>query len=169
MKTITASELKNKLEHAEVSLIDVREPAEYRAEHISNAHLIPLADVTYAKLPSTDRPVVFHCGSGKRSEEACKKLLAENPNLEVYLLEGGIKAWKGTGFPVEGSGQKIIPLDRQAQIGAGSVVLLGVILGMLIHPMFYALSAFVGAGLIFAGLTGWCGMSQLLSKMPWNQ
>lgn len=169
MKTITANELKNKLEHGEVSLIDVREPAEHRAERINNAYLIPLADITYTKLPSTARPVVFHCGSGRRSEEACKKLLAEHPNLEVYFLEGGIKAWKNAGFPVQSSGQKIIPLDRQTLLAAGSLVLLGVIFGMLVHPAFYALSAFVGAGLMVAGLTGWCGMTKLLAKMPWNQ
>lgn len=61
------------------------------------------------------------------------------------------------------------PLMRQVQIAAGALVLLGVILSQTIAPAWIALSAFVGAGLVFAGLSGFCGMARLLPLMPWNR
>jgi rhodanese-related sulfurtransferase len=101
MKTIKADELRKRLANGEVLLIDVREPAEYQAECIQEAHLIPLGEITCDKLPSISRPIVIHCRSGKRSEQACQKLLAQNPQLEVYSLEGGIVAWKESGGDVK--------------------------------------------------------------------
>ncbi len=149
----------------------MREPIEHKAECIEGACLIPLREISLEKLPSESRPIVVHCRSGKRSEEACKKLLEQNPNLEICVLEGGIKAWKESGFTVKrdtDAGGYILPLNRQVQLAAGSLVLSGTLLGAIINPVFYALSAFVGAGLMFAGLTGWCGMEKLLAQMPWN-
>jgi hypothetical protein len=58
---------------------------------------------------------------------------------------------------------------RQVQIEAGSLVLLGIVLGVWVAPAFLGLSAFVGAGLAFAGLSGWCGVARLLALMPWNR
>lgn len=169
IKTITASELKKRLDKDEVLLIDVREPAEYRSECIDGACLIPLGEISIEKLPSTQRPIVIHCRSGKRSADACAKLLAINPSLEVASLEGGIVAWTQSGFNVKRSGSNILPLDRQTQITTGFIAFSGTILGALINPGFYILSGFIGAGLMFAGLTGWCGMAKLLAKMPWNR
>ena len=169
MKTITALELKKRLKKDEVLLIDVREPAEHRSECIDGACLIPLGEISIEKLPSTQRPIVIHCRSGKRSADACAKLLAINPSLEVASLEGGIVAWTQSGFNVKRSGSNILPLDRQTQITTGFIAFSGTILGALINPGFYILSGFIGAGLMFAGLTGWCGMAKLLAKMPWNR
>lgn len=169
MKTITASELKKRLDTDEVLLIDVREPSEHRSECIDGACLIPLGEISIDKLPSTKRPIVIHCRSGKRSADACAKLLAINPSLDVASLEGGIVAWSQAGFNVKRSGATILPLDRQTQIAAGFIAFSGTILGALINPVFYILPGFIGAGLIFAGLTGWCGMAKLLAKMPWNR
>lgn len=169
MKTITASQLKKKLEKDEVILIDVREPAEHRSECIDGACLIPLDEISIEKLTSTQKPIVIHCRSGKRSADACEKLLAINPSLDVASLEGGIVAWSQTGFNVKKSGSTILPLDRQTQITAGFIAFSGTILGALINPTFYILPGFVGAGLMFAGLTGWCGMAKFLAKMPWNR
>lgn len=169
MKTITASELKKKLDKEEVLLIDVREPAEYRSEHINGACLIPLGEISIEKLPSTQRPIVIHCRSGKRSAEACAKLLAIKPSLDIASLEGGIVAWGQSGFHVKKSGSTILPLDRQTQIAAGCIAFSGTVLGTLVNPGFYILPGFIGAGLMFAGLTGWCGMAKLLAKMPWNR
>ncbi len=169
MKTIVASELKKRLDKDEVLLIDVREPAEHRGEYIDGACLIPLGEITIEKLPSTKRPIVIHCRSGKRSADACAKLLAINPSLDVASLEGGIVAWSQAGFNVKKSGSAILPLDRQTQITAGLIAFSGTILGALINPTFYILPGFIGAGLMFAGLTGWCGMAKLLAKMPWNR
>ncbi len=112
MKTITASELKKKLDKDQVLLIDVREPTEHRSESIDGACLIPLGEISVEKLPSTQRPIVIHCRSGKRSADACAKLLVANPSLDISSLEGGIIAWDQAGYNVKKSGFTILPLDR---------------------------------------------------------
>ncbi|MFY7697760.1 MAG: rhodanese-like domain-containing protein [Legionella sp.] len=94
MKTITASELKTKLENDDVLLIDVREPEEYNIERIDGAYLIPLGQISIEQLPTTNKPIVIHCHSGKRSADACAKLLKDMPSLDVSSLEGGIIAWR---------------------------------------------------------------------------
>lgn len=101
MKTMTVSELKKLIDTDEVLLIDVREPAEYKEECIEGACLIPLGEISLEKLTTESRPIVIHCRSGRRSAEACEKLLEQNPNLDVYNLEGGIVAWKELGFFVK--------------------------------------------------------------------
>lgn len=169
MKIITPEELKKRLDKNEVLLIDVREPAEYRAECIEGACLIPLGEINIERLPSTEKPIVIHCMSGKRSADACTKLLATDPSLDVYSLKGGIIAWQEAFCNVKKSGCNILPLDRQTQIVAGSIAFFGTFFGTFIHHAFYILPGFIGAGLIFAGLTGWCGLAKLIAKMPWNK
>jgi rhodanese-related sulfurtransferase len=164
-----ANELKEKLDKGSVVLIDVREPAEHRSASIDGACLIPLSEISCDKLPSKEKPIVIHCASGKRSQEACGKLLEQDPTLDLYSLEGGLVAWEKSGFSVKRSGRNILPLDRQTQLTAGLLVFLGIILGTFVQHNFYWLSGFVGIGLMFAGLTGWCGMARLLAKMPWNR
>jgi rhodanese-related sulfurtransferase len=164
MKTITASELKKKLDKDEVLLIDVREPAEHRSECIDGACLIPLGEISAKKLSSTERLIVIHCSSGKRSADACVKLLAANPSLDVTSLEGGIVAWNQAGYHVKKSGSNILPLDRQTQIAVGFIAFSGTIIGTWMSPIFYILPGFIGAGLMFAGISGWCGMAKLLAK-----
>lgn len=167
MKTIKASELKKKLD--KILLIDVREPAEHRAEYIHPSSLIPLNEIDTRKLPSTKIPLVIYCRSGNRSIEACKKLLAEDSTLDVSSLEGGIVSWIHQGFAIKKSGSQVIPLDRQTQIAAGLIAFSGTALGALLNPLYYVIPGFIGLGLIFAGITGWCGMAKLLAKMPWNK
>ncbi len=101
MKTITALELNMLLKKESVSIIDVREPSEHKEEHIKGCCLIPLGTVSAEKLPTTEGKIVIYCRAGKRSLDACIKILAENPTVDVYSLEGGIIAWRGSGFPVE--------------------------------------------------------------------
>jgi rhodanese-related sulfurtransferase len=169
MKEIKANDLKEKLDKNEVLLIDVREPHEYKAASIEGAHLIPLGDISLDKLPSQSLPIVIHCRSGKRSKEACTKLLEMNKNLVLYSLEGGIQAWQDAGFPVQSSEKKNLSLERQTQITAGLFCFLGTGLGFLLNPYFYIIPGFVGLGLLVSGITGWCGTTTLLSKMPWNR
>jgi rhodanese-related sulfurtransferase len=169
MKTMGPQELKNRLEKGEVLLIDVREMAEHQSESIEGACLIPLGGIDLSRLPSTDKPIVIHCRSGKRSADACEKLLAQNPHLDVYSLEGGILGWQQAGFQVKKGEVCALPLDRQTQIAVGFLVVLGTLLGALVGPIFYVIPAFLGLGLMFAGLTGWCGMAKLLSQMRWNK
>lgn len=169
MKEMTIEELKKRLERREVLLVDVREPAEHRSECIEGACLIPLGQIELSKLPTQSVPIVLHCRSGKRSLEACQKLLKENPHLDVYSLQGGIVAWQQAGLKVKKMGSSILPLDRQTQLAAGSLAFLGTILGFVVSSSFFLLPGFVGLGLMMAGLTGWCGMAKLLAKMPWNR
>lgn len=169
MKTITATELKKKLDEGTVVLVDVREPAEHQGAHIHGTHLIPLSTVSPERLPKKNQPLVLYCRSGRRSADACKQLLHKDASLDVCSLEGGIIAWQEAGFPIKTSGADILPLERQTQIVAGVCALLGTLAGALITPAYYIIPGFVGAGLIFSGITGWCGMAKLLAKMPWNQ
>lgn len=169
MKLIKPKDLKQKLEKGEVLLVDVREPAEHRGECIAGACLIPLAKLSKKELSSTTKPIVLHCGIGKRSARACEKLLSEDPKLEVYSLEGGLAAWKKAGFSTKCSGDGVLPLERQTQMVNGLIVFLGTIFGALLDPIFYIIPGFMGLGLISAGYTGWCGMAKLIAKMPWNK
>jgi hypothetical protein len=97
------------------------------------------------------------------------KLINEDPNLEIYNLEGGISAWSAAGCEIKTSGKFFLSLDRQVQLTIGLGVLIGNILGYFISPIFLLLSGFFGAGLIFAGLSGYCGLAILMAKMPWNK
>lgn len=89
--------------------------------------------------------------------------------MEAYSLAGGMNAWRGAGGAIVGVTRSVLPLDRQVMLAAGSLALSGFILGVFVHPGFHALSGFVGAGLAFAGLSGFCGMARLLALAPWNR
>jgi rhodanese-related sulfurtransferase len=154
---------------SECIILDVREPVEHAEMHIDGAKLIPLSQLENRKQEiDANSSVVVMCRSGKRGMEALKKLEAMGFN-HVRNLEGGILAWKSAGYAINISEKKMFPLMQQVQIAIGLGVLLGVILSKVVHPDFIYLSAFFGAGLLFAGLSGWCGLAILLSKMPWNR
>ena len=170
IKNINSHTLKKWIESNEVIIIDVREPAEHEAAKISEANLLPLAAICKKSLPQYfGKKLVIHCHSGKRSQAACNKLLQEDSNLEIYNLEGGISAWIKSGFAIKNSEKKFLPLDQQVQLAIGFGVFVGSILGYYCNPKFFALSGFFGAGLIFAGLSGYCGLAVLMAKMPWNK
>jgi rhodanese-related sulfurtransferase len=153
---------------ADTVLLDVRTPAEYAGSHIEGSVLRPLHTLDAA---STAREIggqrcVVICQSGKRAEQAASALTAAGvQNIEV--LRGGMNSWQQAGRAVN-RGKGVISIERQVRIGAGSMVVLGIILALTVNPAFLALSAFVGCGLIFAGITDWCGMGLLLARMPWN-
>ncbi|KTC76833.1 rhodanese-like domain-containing protein [Legionella brunensis] len=101
IKTIDAATLKDWLEKKVAVLIDVREPEEHAAENISAAISIPLDTISVKRLPDAGaKKLVFHCKAGKRSMNACEKLVAEDSSLEVFSLEGGIGAWEQAGYPI---------------------------------------------------------------------
>lgn len=162
---ISAKELKQEMDRGEVGLVDVRTPAEYGEMHIEGSRLMPLDRLEPDQLKEGSWAVV--CRSGKRAEQARQKLAAAGCE-QVKVLEGGVLAWDSAGLPLL-RGKAMLSLERQVRIGAGSLVLLGVLLGTFVHGGFYALAGFVGAGLTFAGLTDWCGMAMVLAKAPWNQ
>ena len=170
IKSVDAKTAKEWLSKNEAIIVDVREPGEYAAMHIAGAKLIPVGTIHNDQLPELgNKKLIIHCHIGRRGGTACEKLLLNNPNLDVYNLEGGITAWEKAGFEVEKSGGTFVSIERQVQMTIGGGVLIGVILGYLIHPGFLFLSAFFGAGLLFAGITGSCGLALLMGKMPWNQ
>jgi hypothetical protein len=109
---------------------------------------------------------VVVCRTGGRATIAAESLARAGRRARV--LDGGMQAWRRAGLPVR-EGRKRLPVDRQVQLIAGSMVLAGIALGTLVNPWFLALSAFVGAGLTFAGATGTCGMALLLMRLPWNR
>ena len=148
-------------------MIDIRNADEHARERIPGAAHRPLGADT-AALPQGARYAIFHCRSGMRTAANAAKLSQSAP-CDAFILEGGLDAWKRAGLPVDEDKSQPIELMRQVQITAGLLVLIGVALGALVNPGFYGLSAFVGAGLTFAGASGWCGMAHLLRIMPWNR
>jgi rhodanese-related sulfurtransferase len=155
-----------------IDLIDVRTPVEFREVHVENARNVPLDRLDPAALMQTrngsrEEPLYLICRSGSRGKQACEIFLAAG-FANVVNVEGGTLACVACGLPVV-RGKKAISLERQVRIAAGLLVLLGALLGWLVHPAFIGLSAFIRAGLVFAGITDTCGMGMLLAKMPWNQ
>ena len=147
------------------TLIDIRDSHEYAREHIPGAVNIPLARIT--ELPQG--PLVFHCRSGMRTESHAGELAAAAQGAPCHMVAGGIDAWRRSGLPTRIDRSRPIDIMRQVQLAAGGLVLAGIILGFTLSPGFFGLSAFVGAGLMMAGATGWCGMARLLGVLPWNR
>jgi rhodanese-related sulfurtransferase len=151
-------------------LIDIRESDEYAREHVPGARNYPLTRIDQIAPGQTSGGVlIFHCRSGARTKGNAARLAAAAPACESYVLDGGIEAWKAAGLPVQLDRNQPIDIMRQVQIVAGGLVLAGVVLGALVSPAFYLLSGVVGAGLLFAGISGFCGMAKLLGLMPWNR
>jgi rhodanese-related sulfurtransferase len=154
-----------------LTIWDVRTPAEFAAVHVARARSMPLDQLDPAAVSAgrstCDEPIYVICQYGARGASAAERLAAAGI-APVFNIEGGTSAWEKAGLPVERSGGKVISLERQVRIAAGSLVLIGLVLAKLIHPAFAGLCAFVGAGLVFAGVTDYCGMGMLLAKMPWN-
>ena len=173
MKTITPADLRQLLlAQPEVALLDVRTPVEFAEVHVAQARNVPLDQLQPQALAASgvlakDQPVYVLCRSGARATKAAEKL-AQDGFAQGIVVEGGTLAWIAAGLPVTRGQVKIISLERQVRIAAGSLVLAGVLLGWKVHPGFFGLSAFVGTGLVFAGITDYCGMGLLLAKLPWN-
>ncbi len=151
-------------------LVDIREADEHAREKIPGAAHRPLSRLEEQDFSGlAGKVAIFHCRSGARTQGNAARLSGAAGPCEAYILEGGLEAWKKAGLPVALDRGQPIELMRQVQIAAGGLVVLGAVLGWFVAPGFYALSAFVGAGLIFAGVTGFCGMARLLALMPWNR
>ncbi|MFT7640695.1 MAG: rhodanese-related sulfurtransferase [Pirellulaceae bacterium] len=152
--------------------IDVRTPVEFREVRAVIARNVPLDSLDPDKVMKERKgtagdPLYVICSSGNRSLKACQQLTAAG-HTNVVNVAGGTQAWDEAGLPVV-RGKKAMSLERQVRIAAGFLVLLGAVAGFLVHPYFVGLSAFVGVGLMFAGITDSCAMGMLIAKMPWNQ
>jgi len=169
---IQADELRKRLEnHAGTVILDVRTPAEFGEMRIPGSKSMPLDRLDAAEVKSLGQggsDCVVVCYSGKRSDQACQKLRDAGLH-EVVSLQGGLELWERMGLPLERSGKGGLAIIRQVQIIAGSLVLLGTILAATVSPWWAILPGFVGAGLTFAGITGFCGMALVLARMPWNK
>lgn len=150
-------------------VVDVRSPLEVSGESIEGSWNIPLEELEdrAAELAKAQGVVVLNCQSGNRALMAAQ-ILQRRKFTNYRILLGGMKGWHKAGLPAK-RGRKVVSVMRQVQVAAGLLVLTGMALGTLVNPWFYALSAFVGAGLTFAGMSGFCGMALLLAKLPWNR
>jgi len=169
LKTIDPLTLKRRLDEGSIALIDIREPDEYAREHIAGARLVPLSSLEQHDFArQRDAALVFQCKTGNRTAANATRLQAVSCR-ESFALAGGLDAWKAAGLATQVDRTAPIDLQRQVQIGAGLLVLIGVVLSLVLSPWFIVLSAFVGAGLVTAGVTGFCGMARVLTVMPWNR
>lgn len=176
--TISAAEFKHRKQASGKTLqvIDVRTHAEVESEFLTNCAHFPLQSLNSEELrdyleqysDDSSQPLYLLCASGQRAAKAAEQLQGDLDN-PLVIVEGGMNALKQLGIDIlKGSGN-VISLERQIRIAAGSLVLIGVILGTAVKPEFYGLSAFVGAGLVFAGVTNSCGMGMILAHMPLNK
>jgi rhodanese-related sulfurtransferase len=153
--------------HAQI--LDVRTPAEFESMHVEGSILAPLSELDAESLKDVidpEAPLLVMCRSGKRAVAACEKLEGTFPNAAI--IEGGIVAWSAAGQPVN-RGRAVMSLERQVRIAAGLLIVLGSLLTWNFGLGFLLIPAFVGAGLVFAGVTDSCGMGMMLAKMPWNR
>jgi rhodanese-related sulfurtransferase len=152
-------------------LVDIREADERAREKVAGTHHLPLSKLDEADLALHDgKPVIFHCRSGARTAAHAPRLAEKAAGTcEAFIIDGGLDAWKKAGLPVATDRRQPIEVQRQVQIGAGGLALVGTVLGLFASPWFFVIPAFVGAGLMVAGVTGFCGMALLLMRAPWNR
>lgn len=171
MQKVSPSDAKILLSRG-AALIDIREPDEYARENIVEAHLLSLSAINNGDRLGPFEPydtVIFYCQSGARTLQNAQKLVNAVAPANALLLEGGFNAWKTGGQQILTDKTQPLPLMRQVQIATGILIVASVILGYSVHQGFFLLSGFIGAGLLFAGLSGYCGMACLLAYMPWNR
>ena len=154
------------------AVLDVRTPAEFDSAHLPGAHALPLNELSPAALQklalAPDAPLYLLCQSGGRARRAADQLAAAGvPGCTV--VEGGLDACISAGLPVERGASPVLPLMRQVQIVIGLVSGIGAALAVWKDPLFALVPLFTGTGLLFAGLTGTCGLALLRARMPWNQ
>ena len=152
-------------------LVDIREADEHAREHIAAARHLPLSKLDGVDLElHQGRPVIFHCRSGARTSANAPRLKSlAGDACEAFIVGGGLDAWRKARLPIVMDRRQPIEIQRQVQIVAGGLGFAGVLFGVLVSPWFLIVPGFVGAGLLFAGLSGFCGMARLLMLAPWNR
>jgi rhodanese-related sulfurtransferase len=174
LKKIPAAEFKRLYEEKDnLHVIDVRTGAEYNTCHVKGAKHFPLQDLAAGEILQAtgtgEEPIYVLCKAGGRAQKAAEAI-APQTTRDVVVVEGGTDACVACGVDVnKAEGRTVMSLERQVRIAAGSLVFIGVMLGWQVNPGFYALSGFVGAGLVFAGVTDTCAMGMLIARMPWNK
>lgn len=170
LPTISPEQAKRLMDQGAM-LVDIREADEHAREKITGARHLPLSKLDEADLAvHAGKPVIFHCRSGARTLANAPRLADKiDEDCEAYVVAGGLDAWKRAGLPVVADRHQPLELQRQVQIGAGALAFFGTLLGLLMSPWFFAVPLFVGGGLMTAGITGFCGMAEVLVRMPWNR
>lgn len=160
--TITPAEVHEHLKCSNCLLIDVREADERASEAIDGSLHLPLGRIRAGELPPRGRQTILHCKGGKRSAEAAALVPGS------LSMVGGIDAWRAAGLPTIRMRSSGVSVMRQVQLVIGAGVAAGTALGAFVSPWFLVVPAFMGAGLVFAGATGFCGLAVLMGKLPWN-
>ncbi len=169
LQPIEPTDLAARLASGRATLVDIREPDEFARAHVKGALNRPLSDFEAAHLTiEPGRDVVFTCRTGMRTGANCDRLAARVDG-QAYVLGGGLDAWRAAGLPVAENRKAPLEMMRQVQIAAGGLALTGAVLGFTVHPLWHLLSGAIGAGLLLAGATGFCGMANLLALAPWNR
>lgn len=171
METISAEKFKAVLNEkpSSIQIVDVREEIEFAQVHLNGSVNRPLSRFgNSAQGIDADKPLYLLCRSGARAGQAAKKLDDMGVKHGV-VIEGGIEALKSAGIALAEGETKVWAMDRQVRMGAGAMVLLGVLGSWWVHPNFIYLSLFVSCGLIFSAVTNTCGMALMLAKCPWNR
>lgn len=174
IETINVTEAVELITKGQAVLIDVREPDEFKSEHIAYAMSVPLSTLEEGfqtlNIPK-DIIILFQCLMGSRGQMACEKIqMSKTCENKIMNIEGGIKAWKEKGFPVVSSHEKAPTLSifRQVQVIVGLLIIFSTVIGFTGIKLGFIFAGIFGFALFFAGITGWCGMAIVLSKMPWN-
>ena len=167
--TLSAGELAEAQRAGHVTLVDVRSPAEFQSVHIPGSDNVPLDQLAEhrAEFRGIGSPIVLVCRSGMRARQA-EQSLQEADIPRLHVLDGGVSAWESAGLTVT-RGRQAWSIERQVRAIAGGLVLLGALGSVLLWQPLVYLSMFVGAGLLFAGVTDTCGMGLMLARMPWNR
>ena len=166
---VEPAELAKRLAAGRATLVDIREPDEFARAHVKGALSRPLTAFEAADLTiEPGRHVVFTCRTGMRTAGNCDRLAARIDG-QAYVLNGGLDAWRAAGLPVAEDRKAPLEMMRQVQIAAGGLALAGAVLGFLVDPLWHLLSGVIGAGLLTAGVTGFCGMANVLALAPWNR
>lgn len=166
--TITPSEANDRVQQGAI-LVDIREADEYAREHIPGARHVPLSKLDQAELAADGQTIILHCRSGARTQNNSARLAAKANGRKVFMIAGGLDAWSRAGLPTVIDRRRPIEMQRQVQIVAGALVAIGTALGLEVSPWLLGVPLFVGCGLLFAGVSGFCGMARLLAWAPWNR
>lgn len=173
MKHISVSSFKEVIDaeknNSSVDFINVCTPEEYNEKHIAGVRSVPLDEIERHLGEFKDKKTIYvHCRSGRRGTAAIEKLSSLGVQAELVNVEGGILAWEEAGYGINKVSSRM-SLMRQAFVAAGALILLAHAFAFWVSPTGLILSVLIGAGLLFAGLTGWCGMTMMLGRMPWNK
>ena len=156
---------------AALELLDVRTPGEFSNAHVPGARLIPLDDLdaaAFLRQRAPEKTIYILCQSGGRARKAIERFRCAGFE-DCVLVEGGTQAWMDAGLPVNRGESKVLPLMRQVQIVVGAITTTGAALALTVNPWFVLIPLAMGCGLLFAGITGFCGLALVLTKMPWNR